>query len=90
MRRPSALFTSSSTAIVRVLTSTDCEIRDTVPENVWPGYAATEKLNAVPDVTPAVYASGTGTTSRSRLLSTIRTIGVAAPGPPVGPTSAPG
>ena len=31
-----------------------------------------------------------GSTSRSRLLSTIRTIGVAAPGPPVGPTSAPG
>ena len=29
-------------------------------------------------------------TSRSRLLSTIRTIGVAVPGPPVGPTSAPG
>ena len=36
--------------------------------------------NAVPVVTPAVYASGTGTTSRSRWLSTMRTIGVAAPG----------
>jgi hypothetical protein len=49
--RPSALFTSNSTAIVRVVTSTACEIRDTEPVNVWPGYAATEndKGSATPD-----------------------------------------
>jgi hypothetical protein len=42
-RRLSALFTSSSTAIVRVLTSTACAIRETLPENVCAGYAATKK-----------------------------------------------
>src|SRR6187549_2164175 len=76
--------------MVRVATSTDCEIRETVPVNVCPGYAATVNVNDVPFVTPAVYASGTGMTRRSRLLSTIRTMGVAVPGPPVGPTNAPG
>src|SRR4030095_3864359 len=89
-RRPSALSTSSSTAMVRVATSTDCEIREIVPLNVCPGYAATVNVNDVPLAIPAVYASGTGMTRRSRLLSTIRTMGVAVPGPPVGPTSAPG
>src|SRR5206468_3063171 len=88
--RPSALFTSSSTAMVRVATSTDCEIRETVPVNVCPGYAVTVKVNDVPFASPAVYASGTGMTRRSRLLSMMRTIGIAVPGPPVGPTSAPG
>ena len=61
--------------MVRVATSTACEIRDTTPVNVCPGYAATVNVNDVPFVTPAVYASGTGITRRSRLLSTIRTIG---------------
>ncbi len=60
-------------------------MRATVPEKVCPGYAATVNDIDAPVVTPAVYASGTGTTSRSRLLSTSRTIGVAAPGPLVGP-----
>ena len=46
--------------MVRVATSTDCEIRETVPVNVCPGYAATVNVNDVPFVTPAVYASGTG------------------------------
>ena len=52
------------TAIVRVLKSTDCEILETVPENVSAGYAATEKLIAVPVFIPAVYASGTGSATR--------------------------
>ena len=46
--RPSALLTSSSTAIVLLPTSTDWEIRATVPANVWPGYAATVNDNDVP------------------------------------------
>ena len=50
--RPSLLATSSSTAIVRVATSTACAIRATVPDNVWPGYAATVKGISAPSSSP--------------------------------------
>jgi hypothetical protein len=56
--------------MVRLATSTDCAIRETVPVNVCPGYAVTVNVNDVPFVTLAVYASGTGLTSRNRSLST--------------------
>ena len=53
-RRPSALGTSSSTAMVRVLTSTDRATRATVPVNASPGYAAKVKAMAPPVLMSAV------------------------------------
>ncbi len=61
-----------------------------MPVNVRPGYAATLKATVAPTVTPATYASGTGTTSRSLSRVITRSIGADPAGPLLGPTRAPG
>src|SRR2546426_11452851 len=87
---PELFATSSSTGIVRVFTSTECAILATVAVKISPGKAGTVKLTRVPAGIAAVKVSGTGRTSLSRRTFSIRTIGTVTPGPPTGPTSAPG
>ena len=65
-RRDSA--TSSSTAIVRVLTSTACAMRATRAGKRLTRIRRHRERHRRAGVTPAMYASGTGTTSRSRSL----------------------
>src|SRR5690349_1863490 len=75
LKRPSEFWTSSSTGIVRVFTSTEWAMRATVPTKVWLGNAETLKSTFVPVLIPAEYFSGTGTTSRNLLIFSTRTIG---------------
>src|SRR4029077_19270060 len=89
-RRPLGFVTSSSTGIVRVLTSTERAIRATVPVKVGFGNADTLNSTLAPSVMPAAYFSGTGTTSRRRAICSTRKRGTLLFEPVVGPTRAPG
>src|SRR6185437_8470352 len=88
--RPLGFITSNSTGIVRVFSSTACEIRAIVPVNVRSGKDGTVNWTFVPSGIPAMYLSGTGTTNRNRASVSMRTIGSEATVPLAGPTSAPG
>src|SRR6266481_5114374 len=89
-RRPLGFVTSSSTGIVRVLTSTERAIRATVPVKVWFGNADTLKSTLAPSVSPVAYFSGTGTTNRRRAICSTRKRGTLLFDPVVGPARAPG
>src|SRR5918912_970733 len=62
----SGFFTSSSTAIVRVLGSRSWATKLMTPENAVPGYAGTVNGTRAPFTMAPTSASGTATTRRSR------------------------
>src|SRR5437667_5380306 len=84
---PFGFITSISTAIARVLASTEWEALETTPVNVCPGYAGTVNGTLDPLTIPPTSLSGTATTKRSRVVCSSWNI---ADVPVPGPTRAPG
>ena len=79
-------WTSISTGMLRVLTSTERAILDTTPLKVCPGNAGTLNETRPPGANAPASASGTATVSRKRPICSILSKAVPLPGP----TNAPG